>query len=316
MGNCLPSQLQEAAKGLKYPGKEFYNSHRGKIDAVSDAVFQEVPPASGKELSPSATTTVSNSSKLSGKSGKRVGIVMGLKLYHLSDSPPCLMVRMGLKYLGLESDLIDVDFLKGEQFSKEYLEKNPQGEVPLLDDNGFLLNESVAILQYLAEKYKVDETFYPTDPQKRAIVNQRLAFHLSSYYKAIVDYIILPACYAYSKTDASKKMLEHTVGVFNTIMAKQGERYAAGNHLTIADLPLALGTVCLEIIEFDLGNYENVQTWYQNLKTSHPDLWEYGKICLIELAEFVKSPPDFSHLNHPRFVTDRAVLNVSSDTAE
>lgn len=78
---------------------------------------------------------------------------MGLKLYHLSDSPPCLMVRMGLKYLGLEYDLIDVDFLKGEQFSEEYLKKNPQGEVPLLDDNGFLLSERYTTLSLFYEKH-------------------------------------------------------------------------------------------------------------------------------------------------------------------
>jgi len=45
---------------------------------------------------------------------------MGLKLYHVSDSPPCLAVRMGLKYLGIECELIDVDFLQAEQASELY----------------------------------------------------------------------------------------------------------------------------------------------------------------------------------------------------
>lgn len=54
--------------------------------------------------------------------------------------------------------------------------------------NFFLL--SVAILQYLADKYKVDETFYPADAQQRALVNHRLAFHMSTYYKAVVNYIV------------------------------------------------------------------------------------------------------------------------------
>lgn len=48
----------------------------------------------------------------------------------------------------------------------------------------------MAILQYLADKYKVDETFYPADAQQRAVVNHRLAFHMSTYYKAIVDYVV------------------------------------------------------------------------------------------------------------------------------
>jgi glutathione S-transferase len=45
---------------------------------------------------------------------------MGLKLYHVSDSPPCLAVRMGLKYLNLQCELVDVDFLKAEQASELY----------------------------------------------------------------------------------------------------------------------------------------------------------------------------------------------------
>ena len=52
------------------------------------------------------------------------------------------------------------------------------------------LYSSVAILQYLADKYKKDETFYPVDPEQRALVNHRLAFHLSTYYRTIVDYMV------------------------------------------------------------------------------------------------------------------------------
>lgn len=52
--------------------------------------------------------------------GKKVAIAMGLKLYHISDSPPCLAVRMALAYLGLQVELVDIDFLKAEQASELY----------------------------------------------------------------------------------------------------------------------------------------------------------------------------------------------------
>jgi hypothetical protein len=55
-----------------------------------------------------------------GIGGKKVGIAMGLKLYHISDSPSCISVRMALAYLGLEVELIDIDFLKAEQVSEVY----------------------------------------------------------------------------------------------------------------------------------------------------------------------------------------------------
>jgi glutathione S-transferase len=49
---------------------------------------------------------------------------------------------------------------------------------------------SVAILQYLAERYKVDDKFYPMEPQLRAVINHRLAFYLSTYYSSIAHYVV------------------------------------------------------------------------------------------------------------------------------
>ncbi|KAJ8937362.1 hypothetical protein NQ314_011908 [Rhamnusium bicolor] len=114
---------------------------------------------------------------------------MPLILYSVSDGPPSLAVRQALKYLELEHTLVNVDFGLGEHMTKEFADKNPQKEIPVLDDNGFFLGESNAILQYLAEKYGKDKTLYPEDPKARAIVNHRLCFNLSTYYRYISEYV-------------------------------------------------------------------------------------------------------------------------------
>lgn len=44
---------------------------------------------------------------------------------------------------------------------------NPQKEIPVLDDDGFCLSESNAIMQYICDKYKPGNTLYPTDPKER-----------------------------------------------------------------------------------------------------------------------------------------------------
>lgn len=44
---------------------------------------------------------------------------------------------------------------------------NPQKEIPVLEDDGFFLSESVAIMQYICDKYKPDSPLYPTDPKAR-----------------------------------------------------------------------------------------------------------------------------------------------------
>ncbi|CAG7832942.1 unnamed protein product [Allacma fusca] len=233
---------------------------------------------------------------------------MPLKLYSVSDSPPTLAVRMALKYLDIDHELVDIDFANGEHLKEDYIEKNPQGEVPLLDDDGFVLSESVAIIQYLAEKYKKDDTFYPEDAQERAVVNHRLAFNLSTLYKTVVEYMLLPTFYAYPRTELNLKKLNHSLKTLEEILNRQDKAYVAGDSVTIADLPIVMSLVCLEAMSFDLSEYPRIASWYLNFKDSCGELWEIANKGLEELTGFAQSPPDLSHLEHPIHPTDRSVL--------
>src|SRR5712692_4448878 len=62
-------------------------------------------------------------------------------------------VHIFLEEVGAQYQLSRLDLLKGEQKSSEYLKLNPNGKVPTLVDDGFVLWESNAILLYLAEKF-------------------------------------------------------------------------------------------------------------------------------------------------------------------
>ena len=53
-----------------------------------------------------------------------------------------------------------------------------------------ILFSSIAILQYLADKYSKTNSLYPNDAQKRALVNHRLAFNISTYYRNISEYVV------------------------------------------------------------------------------------------------------------------------------
>lgn len=97
-------------------------------------------------------------------------------LYHSPFSPFSRSVLLLARYLKLDVEVKVLDLLKKEQFSEEFLAINPQHCVPTIDDNGFVLWESRAILSYLMESRSPQ--LVPTSPKEKAILNQRLHFEL------------------------------------------------------------------------------------------------------------------------------------------
>ena len=97
-----------------------------------------------------------------------------MKLYGF---PPTRTIRAQwvLQELDLEFEYVQVDPTKGEHRRPEFLALNPAGKLPVLVDDDLVLNESVAIVLYLAEKYP-QKGFLPVDLQARAEVYRWLLF--------------------------------------------------------------------------------------------------------------------------------------------
>jgi glutathione S-transferase len=75
-----------------------------------------------------------------------------IKLYRHALSGHSHRVEPFLSLLGLDYELINVDFAKGEHQQPAFLSKNIFGQVPVIDDNGTVISDSNAILVYLAGK--------------------------------------------------------------------------------------------------------------------------------------------------------------------
>jgi glutathione S-transferase len=96
-----------------------------------------------------------------------------MKLYYHPFSQHARRVRVLCHELGLAPELALVAIDKGEHMSPQFLQLNPAHAVPLLDDAGWVLAESHAIMRYLCQRYG-GERFYPTDTARRAEVDQWL----------------------------------------------------------------------------------------------------------------------------------------------
>jgi glutathione S-transferase len=97
-----------------------------------------------------------------------------MKLYDLELSGNAYRVRLLLALLGIEAELQTVDLMKGENRQEWFLKLNPRGQVPVLEDKGAVIWDSMAILVYLARKYG-GERWLPSDPKGMAEVMQWLA---------------------------------------------------------------------------------------------------------------------------------------------
>ncbi|XP_035774394.1 glutathione S-transferase 1 isoform X2 [Anopheles albimanus] len=191
-----------------------------------------------------------------------------MDFYYLPGSAPCRAVQMTAAAVGVELNLKLTNLMAGEHMKPEFLKLNPQHTIPTLVDNGFPMWESRAIQIYLVEKYGKDDKLYPKDPQKRAVVNQRLFFDMGTLYQRFGDYWY-PQIFAKQPANPeAKKKMEEAVGFLNTFL--EGHEYAAGSDLTIADLSLAASIATYEVAGFDFTPYPNVQAWLARCKANAP----------------------------------------------
>lgn len=99
-------------------------------------------------------------------------------LYHMQESGNCYKLRLLMAQLGTPFRVVDVDVLGGETRSASFLEKNPNGRVPLLElENGQFLPESNAVLFYLAD----GSAYLPAERLQRARVLQWMFFEQYSH---------------------------------------------------------------------------------------------------------------------------------------
>jgi hypothetical protein len=96
-----------------------------------------------------------------------------MRLYYHPLSSNARRVLMTARHLGIDLELVQVDLSQGAQNRPEFLKLNPNHRVPVLEHDGFVLWESYAIMQYLAD-LTPGQTLYPTELKARADVNRWL----------------------------------------------------------------------------------------------------------------------------------------------
>lgn len=142
---------------------------------------------------------------------------------------------------------------------------NPQHQIPTLDDNGFYLGESRAIMTYLLENYAQESTLYPAVGAVRALINSRLYFDFV-LYDSFASYWY-PQIFAGAPANPiAYQRMEDSMKTFNSILSRT--KYAAGDTLTLADIALAVTVSFYEVSGFEISKYPKVDKWFKHCKAS------------------------------------------------
>jgi glutathione S-transferase len=187
-----------------------------------------------------------------------------MKLYQHPFSSASFKVRAVMHELGLACELVEVAMQKGEHKTPSFLAMNPNGKVPVLDDGGFYVWESNAIICYLAAK-KPESGLLPTDPRGMGAVQQWLQWQATTFANSINEVMNETVYLAFigrpkdeQKYAAGLEKVRRDLGVLEKSLA--GKEYLCGK-LTLADFSIVSKMLLRKQMGFDLEGFPNVKAW-------------------------------------------------------
>ncbi|MCZ6562077.1 MAG: glutathione S-transferase family protein [Deltaproteobacteria bacterium] len=200
-----------------------------------------------------------------------------MKLYHFPASTNSRKVRILLIEKGLEFERINVDLTKKEQKKPEYLKINPFGQVPALDDDGFIVYDSTIINEYLEDEYP-HPPLLPNDSEGRArarLMEDFRDIYFTPHFVEIIHEVRKP------ETERDQKVIQNAketiTQCFDRIERElEGRDYLAGT-FSLADISFMPNIALLERLEIPVDpKYKNMRAWIERLK-ARPSFAESAK---------------------------------------
>ncbi|MEZ5818866.1 MAG: glutathione S-transferase N-terminal domain-containing protein [Hyphomicrobiaceae bacterium] len=191
-----------------------------------------------------------------------------LKVWGRNTSINVQKVMFAVGELGLAHERYDVGGPFGKLDTPEYGMLNPNRLVPTIDDGGFVLWESNAIVRHLAQRYGRG-TLSPADEMTFAKADAWMDWSLTTLYHDIITvcFLQLVRTPARSRDNAAVEAAARRVGQKLDILNRQlsGRGFIVAEHPTIADV--AVGTLMYRYFNLALPrpSLPNVESWYERL---------------------------------------------------
>lgn len=167
--------------------------------------------------------------------------------------------------LGLAYERIDAGGRFGRNDTAEYLAMNPNGLVPVIEEDGFVLYESNAIVRYLAARHA---SLLPADPRARADVDRWMEWQSTSYTPAMTaifwQLVRTPVAQRDAAAiEASRAKSEKLSGILDAHLASR--RYLAGDAFSAADIVVGCAAHRWLNLPMEREPRPNLERWYAEL---------------------------------------------------
>jgi glutathione S-transferase len=191
-------------------------------------------------------------------------------VYYYSPMSSAVRTTWAIEELGLPCERRLIDLAAKGTRERWFLEKNPNGKVPVLEVDGVPIYESTAILLYLAETYGVDKGLFPPPGIRRGQAFQWMVWAQVTLAEAVQRYgrnisPLIPEEQRNAKAaEAARQDVDVALGILDGALA--GREYLVGDSFSFADLATAGYLGWLQFMGIEFAKYRGVSAWAERCR--------------------------------------------------
>jgi glutathione S-transferase len=186
-----------------------------------------------------------------------------MKLYHFPLSGHAHRARLFLSLLNVKAEIIDVDLANGEHRSPEFLKRNPFGQVPVLEDGDVIVNDSNAILVYVATKLGRKD-WLPDDLASIAKIQKWLSVAAGEIAYGPCAARLITVFGADFRAEEVIARAQRVLALINAEL--ENHSFIIGNAPTIADVALYSYIAGAPEGNVDLAPHPHVRNWLSRIE--------------------------------------------------
>jgi len=192
-----------------------------------------------------------------------------LKIWGRKNSSNVRKALWAAEELGLAYEAIDAGGAFGVVDTPEYRAMNPNGRVPVIEDDGLVLWESNAIVRYLLARHAANSAWYPAEPRARATADKWMDWTSSSFagpFRTVFWGVLRTPAEKqdWAAINAAIKECDELLNMADHALISQP--YLSGNDIGMGDIPLGSFIYAWFEMPIERAPQPHLQAWYERLK--------------------------------------------------